>query len=93
MIFLSTMSGREAPLDIALLMSKRGSLVGSTLRGRSRDEKADLVAQFRERMLPGFADGRLRVVVDMVYPSAQAATAFQRMRDNVNVGKILINWR
>ncbi len=92
-IFLSTMSGREAPLDIALLMSKRGSLVGSTLRGRSRAEKADLVAQFRERMLPGFAAGRLRVVVDMVYPPTQAAAAFQRMRDNANIGKILINWR
>jgi putative PIG3 family NAD(P)H quinone oxidoreductase len=92
-IFLSTMSGREAPLDIGLLMSKRGSLVGSTLRGRSRAEKADLVARFRDRMLPGFSDGRLRVVVDMVYPPTQAAGAFQRMRDNANVGKILINWR
>ncbi len=92
-IFLSTMSGREAPLDIALLMSKRASLVGSTLRGRSRAEKADLVAQFRERMLPSFAEGRLRVVVDVVYPPTQAAAAFQRMRDNANIGKILINWR
>ncbi len=92
-IFLSTMSGREAPLDIALLMSKRASLVGSTLRGRSRAEKADLVARFRERLLPGFAEGRLRVVVDMVYPPTQAAAAFQRMRDNANIGKILINWR
>lgn len=92
-IFLSTMSGREAPLDIALLMSKRGLLVGSTLRGRSRAEKAELVGRFRERILPGFADGRLRVVVDMVYPPTQAAAAFQRMRDNLNVGKILINWR
>ena len=92
-IFLSTMSGREAPLDIGLLMSKRGSLVGSTLRGRSRAEKADLVTRFRERMWPAFADGRLRVLVDLVYPPTQAAAAFQRMRDNANVGKILINWR
>jgi NADPH:quinone reductase-like Zn-dependent oxidoreductase len=74
-------------------MSKRGSLVGSTLRGRSRAEKADLVTRFRERMWPAFAEGRLRVVVDLVYPPAQAAAAFQRMRDNANVGKILINWR
>jgi NADPH2:quinone reductase len=92
-IFLSTMSGREAPLDIGLLMAKRGSLVGSTLRGRSRAEKADLVSRFRDRILPGFSDGRLRVVIDVVYPPTQAAAAFQRMRDNANVGKILINWR
>jgi len=92
-IFLSTMSGREAPLDISALMSKHAAIIGSTLRGRSRAEKAELVARFRERMLPAFADGRLRVVVDLVYPPAQAAAAFQRMRDNANVGKILINWR
>ncbi|HEY6853205.1 MAG TPA: NAD(P)H-quinone oxidoreductase [Gemmatimonadales bacterium] len=92
-IFLSTMSGREAPLDIALLMSKHAALVGSTLRGRSRAEKAGLVAQFREQVLPAFAEGRLRVVVDLVYPPAQAAAAFQRMHDNLNTGKILINWR
>jgi NADPH:quinone reductase-like Zn-dependent oxidoreductase len=92
-IFLATLSGREAPLDLALLMQKRAALVGSMLRGRSRAEKAEIVARFRERMLPAFADGRLRVVVDLVYPPSQAAAAFQRMRDNANVGKILINWR
>lgn len=92
-VFLATMSGREAPLDIASLMSKRAAVVGSTLRGRGRAEKAELVARFREAVLPGFADGRLRVFVDLVYPPAQAAAAFQRMRDNANVGKILLNWR
>jgi putative PIG3 family NAD(P)H quinone oxidoreductase len=92
-IFLSTMSGREAPLDLALLMQKRAALVGSMLRGRSRAEKAEIVARFRERMLPAFAEGRLRVIVDLIYPPTQAAAAFQRMRDNANVGKILINWR
>ena len=92
-IFLSTMSGREGPLDIALLMSKHATIVGSTLRSRSRAEKADLVAKFRDRMLAGFADGRLRVVVDLIYPLTQAAAAFQRMHDNANIGKILIDWR
>ena len=92
-IFLATMSGREAPLDIALLMQKHAALVGSTLRGRSRADKADLVARFRERILPAFDDGRLRVTVDRVYPAAQAGAAFQRLRDNANTGKILIDWR
>ena len=92
-IFLATMSGREAPLDIALLMQKRATLVGSTLRGRSRAQKADLIARFRERMLPAFGDGRLRVTVDRVYPAAQAGAAFQRLRDNANTGKIVIDWR
>ncbi|HYL22661.1 MAG TPA: NAD(P)H-quinone oxidoreductase [Gemmatimonadales bacterium] len=91
-VILSTMSGSRAELDLALLMKKRARVVGSTLRFRSRAEKAALVARFRDEILPGFADGRLTVVVDSVFPVERAAEAFQRMRENRNVGKILIKW-
>lgn len=91
-VILSTMSGSRAELDLALLMKKRARVVGSTLRSRGRAEKAALVARFRDEILPGFADGKLTVVVDSVFPVERAAEAFQRMRENRNVGKILINW-
>ena len=92
-VALSTMSGSEANLDLALLMRKRARIVGSTLRARSRAEKATIVSRFKDEILPGFAAGVLRVVVDAVFPVARAAEAFQRMRENRNVGKILIAWR
>ena len=92
-VVLSTMSGSEASLDLALLMRKRARIVGSTLRARSRAEKATIVSRFKDETLPGFANGALRVVVDAVFPVARAAEAFQRMRENRNVGKILIAWR
>src|SRR6266849_6396515 len=92
-VVLSTMSGSEASLDLALLMRKRARIVGSTLRARSRAEKATIVSRFKDEILPGFATGALRVVVDAVFPVARAAEAFQRMRENRNVGKILIAWR
>jgi putative PIG3 family NAD(P)H quinone oxidoreductase len=92
-VILATMSGSEAGLDLALLMKKRARIVGSTLRARSRAEKATIVSRFKDEILPGFASGALRVVVDAVFPSARAAEAFQRMRENRNVGKILIAWR
>ena len=92
-VILSTMSGSEAGLDLALLMKKRGRIVGSTLRARSRAEKAAIVSRFKHEILPGFASGALRVVVDAVFPVARAAEAFQRMRENRNVGKILLAWR
>ena len=91
-VILATMSGSEAGLDLALLMRKRARIVGSTLRARSRAEKAAIVARFKDEMLPGFASGALRVVVDAVFPAARAGEAFQRMRENRNVGKILIAW-
>ncbi|HYL55089.1 MAG TPA: NAD(P)H-quinone oxidoreductase [Gemmatimonadales bacterium] len=92
-VILSTMSGSRAELDLALLMKKRGRIVGSTLRSRSRSEKAAIVARFRDEVQPGFATGKLRVTVDSVFPVERAAEAFQRMRENRNVGKILIGWR
>lgn len=92
-VVLSTMSGSRAELDLALLMKKRGRIVGSTLRSRSRSEKAAIVARFREEVQPGFAGGTLRVTVDSVFPVERAAEAFQRMRENRNVGKILIGWQ
>jgi len=92
-VILATMSGSETGLDLALLMRKRARIVGSTLRARSRAEKAAIVARFKAEVLPAFASGALRVVVDAVFPVARAAEAFQRMRENRNAGKILIAWR
>ncbi len=91
-IFLSTMSGAKTELDIAALMKKRARLIGSTLRSRSRDEKAEIVRRFRSEILPGFDSGALSVSIDSVYPPERAAEAFTRMRDNQNTGKILISW-
>ncbi len=84
-IFLATMSGPRAELDIRVLMS-------TTLRSRSRDEKARIVRRFREEVLPAFDTRRLNVSIDSVYPPEEAGAAFTRMRENRNTGKILIDW-
>ena len=92
-ISIATLGGATASLDLSLLMRKRARLIGSTLRARSRTEKAALVAQFRRDILPAFDRGALRVTLDAVVPPAQAAAAFKRMRDNANTGKLVIQWR
>ena len=92
-VSIATLGGAAAPLDLSLLMRKRARVIGSMLRARSRTEKAALVAQFRRDILPAFDSGALRVTVDSVFPPARAVAAFQRMRDNANTGKIVIDWR
>ena len=91
-IFLATMSGARVELDLRALMARRARLIGSTLRGRSREEKAALVQRFQKDVLPTFDGGGLRVAIDSVYPPEDAAAAFTRMRENRNTGKILIDW-
>jgi len=92
-VSIATLGGAAAPLDLSLLMRKRARLIGSMLRARSRTEKAALVAQFRRDILPAFDSGALRVTLDSVFPPVRAVAAFQRMRDNANTGKIVIDWR
>ena len=91
-VVIATMGGARAEIDLAMLMRKRARLVGSTLRARSRAEKARLIARFRDECLPGFTAERLRVNVEAAYAPEEAAQAFQRMRENRNIGKLLICW-
>jgi putative PIG3 family NAD(P)H quinone oxidoreductase len=91
-ISLATLSGRRATLDLGELMHKRARLIGSTLRSRPCPEKASIVERFRREVLPAFEDGRLRVTIDSAFPPDRAAEAFRRMRENRNVGKIVIDW-
>ena len=91
-VFLATMSGARATLDIAALMGRRGRLIGSTLRARPRAEKAALIRRFRAEILPGFDSGALSVSIDSRFPPERAGEAFGRMKANRNVGKILIDW-
>ncbi len=91
-VFLATMAGARADLDIRDLMAKRARVIGSTLRSRSREEKTKIVARFRAEVLPGFEAGAFSVTVDSVYAPARAAEAFVRMKENRNAGKILLDW-
>jgi putative PIG3 family NAD(P)H quinone oxidoreductase len=91
-VFLATMSGAQARLDLGRLMGKRARLIGSMLRSRPRPEKAALVRRFRSEILPGFESGALRLTIDSIHPADRAAAAFARMARNENAGKILVGW-
>lgn len=92
LVVIATMGGTTTALDLSLLMRKRGRVIGSTLRARPREEKGGLVNRFQAELLPGFDRGELRVTVDTIVPASRAGEAFQRLRDNSNVGKVLIAW-
>jgi putative PIG3 family NAD(P)H quinone oxidoreductase len=90
LVLIATMGGGTAELDLRAVLSKRLRIVGSTLRARALAEKADLTSAFVRDVLPGFADGRFRPLVDSVFPLEQAGDAHRRMAANVNVGKIVL---
>ena len=85
------MGGGKATFGLGKLLAKRARLVGTTLRARSLEEKVVLSRAFEERVVPGFEDGSLQVVVDRRYPLADIAEAHAYMETNASVGKIALD--
>ncbi|HWE25013.1 MAG TPA: zinc-binding dehydrogenase, partial [Myxococcales bacterium] len=87
---ISTMGGSKATLDLGALLSRRLTVMGSTLRNRSPEQKAKLVADFAQKALPRFATGELRPVVGRTVPLERAGEAHAAMERNEVVGKIVL---
>src|SRR5205823_2940181 len=87
---ISTLAGSKGMLDIGALVMRRLTVLGSTVRSRSAEQKARLVADFSARALPRFERGELRAVVSRTYPLAEAARAHEDLEADRVVGKIVL---
>lgn len=90
LVVIGMMGGRSAELDLALLMQRRASVVGTTLRARPWQEKAGIVAGVVEHVWPLVASGRVRPVVQEVLPMDRAADAHRLLEASDHVGKVLL---
>ncbi|MBW8871870.1 MAG: NAD(P)H-quinone oxidoreductase [Leifsonia sp.] len=81
---------QPAALDLGLLMRKRGSIHATTLRARPLAERVAIIAAVRENVWPLLAEGRVRPVIDSVFPLEDAAAAHRRMESSAHRGKILL---
>ena len=90
LVEIGLMGGATAELFLGELLTRRLSIIGSTLRTRSNAEKAAIVRGFQERFGAALAAGRLRPVIDGVLPLAQAGEAHRRMKANAHFGKIVL---
>jgi NADPH:quinone reductase len=80
----------KATVDFTRLMLKRLVHTGSTLRPRTVAEKAAIAAALEAKVWPLIAAGRLKPVMDQVFPLAAAAEAHRRMEANDHIGKIVL---
>ena len=90
LIVIGVGAGRRMDLDLSLLMARRAGIVASTLRARPLFEKAALVHAIGERLLPQLAAGRLLVPVEAAFPIADAASAYARVGEGGNLGKVVL---
>jgi NADPH:quinone reductase-like Zn-dependent oxidoreductase len=80
----------QAEIDLQALHAKRLTLFGVSNKMRSADQRAAGVPAFVADWLPAFGDGRIRPLVDRVFPFDELAAAQARMESNAHVGKIVL---
>lgn len=90
LVHIGLLSGREAALDLGLVLGKSLHLIGSRLRPRPLAEKIAITRAFRAQFWPMLVDGRLRPIIDRVFPIAEAQAAHAYVRRNRNTGKVIL---
>ena len=92
LIVVGTTGGAKAEIDLGLLLRRRLQLFGTVLRSRPLEEKIALAREFSRSVLPLFSSGRIRPVVDTVFPFSEIRAAHERMERNESFGKIVLKW-
>mgnify|MGYP003337335602 CR=1 FL=1 len=89
-IQVGTMAGPSKDFNVASLMGKRASIIGTVLRPRPKEEKIAVSQAFAEALLPDFDAGVLKPIIDKRFTLDQIVAAHQHMEANANVGKIVV---
>ena len=90
MVLVGLMGGPETKANLGLLLMKRLQVRGTTLRARPLEEKAAATRAFEKSVVPHLANGRVKVVVDRVFPLADAPDAHRYLESNANFGKVVL---
>lgn len=90
-IQVGLMGGATSPVNMGLLLMKRITWIGTTLRSRPLERKLALCQRFTHEIVPLFEAGALEPVIDSRYRLTEIADAHRHMESNANVGKILVD--
>lgn len=91
-VIIAVQGGVKAEIDASLVLRRRLSITGSTLRPRPVAFKAGIARSLRERVWPLLEAGRVRPVIYRVFDAHQADQAHALMESNQHVGKIVLQW-
>jgi NADPH2:quinone reductase len=90
LVFINTMGGAKATVNLVEVMVKRLTITGSTLRSRPIAFKAAIARKLREHVWPLLELGKVKPVIYRSFGFAEAAAAHALMESSEHVGKILL---
>jgi len=91
-VIIAVQGGTKAEIDAGLVLRKRLTLTGSTLRPRPVAFKSAVAAALRDKVWPKLAAGEIKPVVYRVFPAAEARAAHAMMEAGTHVGKLVLQW-
>jgi len=90
LVFINTMGGAKATVNLVEIMVKRLTVTGSTLRSRPIAVKAAIARKLLEHVWPLLELGKVKPVIYRSFPFAEAAAAHALMESSQHVGKIVL---
>jgi putative PIG3 family NAD(P)H quinone oxidoreductase len=91
LVLIGLMGGSKTEIELALMMMKRLRVIGSTLRARPVDEKANVMQQLEERVWPKLISGEIKPIVDTVFSIKDIAAAHDLVASDKTLGKVVLS--
>ena len=91
-VLIAVQGGTKSQVDAGLVLRRRLTLTGSTLRARPVAFKSAIAASLRDKVWPLLASRRVQPVIQEVFPAAQASRAHAAMEEGHHVGKLMLSW-
>ena len=92
LVIIAVQGGVNAEVNAGLVLRKRLTITGSTLRPRSLAFKTAVAAALKAKVWPLIASGAIKPVIYRTFAAADAAQAHALMESNQHVGKIVLTW-
>ncbi|HWI19943.1 MAG TPA: zinc-binding dehydrogenase, partial [Vicinamibacterales bacterium] len=90
---ISFLKSPRAEVDFSMLMRKRCTITGSTLRPRTPAEKGVIARELLQQVWPLLENGTVAPVIHKVFPLADAASAHRLMEESAHIGKLILTIR
>jgi NADPH2:quinone reductase len=92
LVLINAMNGKDAQVDLSIVMRKRLTITGSMLRAREAEFKAAIARNLENIVWPLLASGKIKPVVHEIFPANKAAEAHTLMESSGHTGKIILSW-
>ena len=93
LVQIATMEAAETTIDLRRIMQKRLTVTGSTMRPRTVEDKAEIAAELREKVLPLLESGTVSVVVDRTFAFEDVQQAHEYLEQGGHIGKVILTLR